>query len=44
MNQHQRTALTEHCRLAFETARPRYRYVTQDGRCSIVLTTNTGYE
>lgn len=43
MNTAARTALTHHCRLACETAHPRF------GRClpggfTVVLTVNSGYE
>jgi len=36
-------AITHHCRLAFETAHPRFAYLVAGGRASIVLTCNTGW-
>jgi hypothetical protein len=44
VNHHQQTALEHHCRFAFECPQDRFRYLTQDGRASIVLTVNSGYE
>jgi hypothetical protein len=44
LNEHQRVALWNHCRLASETAHSRYCYVTAGRRASIVLTVNSGYE
>jgi hypothetical protein len=38
----QGTALTHHCRLAFETAHPRFAHLK--ARYSLVLTVNSGYE
>ncbi len=44
MNGHQRIALTNHCRFAFETARPLFGYLVSSGKASVVLTVNSGYE
>lgn len=44
MNIHQQTALDDHCRLACETAAPRFRWLVQHGRVSVMLTVNSGYE
>lgn len=44
MNHHQRVALAHHCRLATETAHPRFGYVAPGGSASIVLSVNSGYE
>lgn len=44
MNKHQRTALDYHCRLATETAHPRFARIKPGGSFSIVLTVNSGYE
>lgn len=40
------TTLANHCRFAFETAHPRFIKVAQhpDGKVSIILTVNSGYE
>lgn len=40
----QQRALQQHCRLAFETAHPKFGRVSEDGRVSIILTVNSGYE
>lgn len=42
MTPQQRVALEHFCRLACETAHPRFRFVLPG--CSIVLSVNTGYE
>lgn len=42
MTKAQRTALDFHCRLACETSHPRFARV--QGRYSIVLSVNSGYE
>lgn len=44
MNAAQRTALIYHCRLAIETAHPRFARVIRGGLYSVVLTVNSGYE
>jgi hypothetical protein len=44
MNRHQEIAIRNHCRLAVETARPAFGYLTDKGRISIVLSVNSGYE
>jgi hypothetical protein len=44
MNARQRAALAHHCRLAFETAHPRFGYLDRDGNATVVLTVNSGYE
>lgn len=44
MNIHQETALTNHCRLACETAHPRFAYLAPGRVASIVLSVNSGYE
>lgn len=46
MNQHQRTAIENHCRFGFETAHPQFGHVVQayDLTYSLVLTVNSGYE
>ena len=44
MNHRQRTALDHHCRFAFETAHPRFGHILEDGKASLVLTVNSGYE
>lgn len=43
MNGYQRTALEHHCRLAIETAHPRFSH-WRSGLVSVVLTVNSGYE
>jgi hypothetical protein len=42
MTPEQRFALEHHCRLAFETAQPKFAYLKPG--YSLVLTVNTGYE
>lgn len=42
MNKPQTVALRHHCRLASETAHPRF--ATRHGIWSLVLTVNSGYE
>jgi hypothetical protein len=42
MNKHQQIALTQHCRLGFETTMPQFSYL--EGKASIVLSVNSGYE
>lgn len=44
MNKHQRTALDNHCRFAFETGHPRFGFLDIEERTSVVLTVNSGYE
>jgi hypothetical protein len=44
MNRHQRLALDFHCRLATETLHPRFARLLPGGRCSVLLTVNSGYE
>jgi hypothetical protein len=45
MNDRQAFAIRHHCRLAIETAHPRFAcYLTPDRRLSLVLTVNSGYE
>jgi hypothetical protein len=44
MNEHQQTAVNNHCRFAFETAQPQFCYLVEGERISIVLTVNSGYE
>lgn len=44
MNEHQQVALEHHCRLASETAHPRFCYLVPGGVASIVLSVNSGYE
>lgn len=44
MNEHQEAALAHHCRLASETAHPRFAYIAPGGGASIVLSVNSGYE
>jgi hypothetical protein len=45
MNEAQRTAIENHCRLACETVHPRFAYpIDWERRISIVLTVNSGYE
>lgn len=43
MNEHQRTALGHFCRLACETAHPRFLRIAHGG-LTVVLTVNVGYE
>jgi hypothetical protein len=43
MNQHQRTAISHHCRLAIETTHPRFAHRLDDG-LTLVLSVNSGYE
>jgi hypothetical protein len=38
------TALAHHCRFAFETAHPRFAFLDRDGRASVIITVNSGYE
>lgn len=42
MNQHQATALENHCRFAFETNNPKLCFTTLVG--SVFLSVNSGYE
>jgi hypothetical protein len=44
MTSRQATALTNHCRFAFETVHPRFSWIRHDEKGSIVLTVNSGYE
>lgn len=40
----QRTAIRHHCRLAVETAHPRFLHVPTGLAYSIIVTVNSGYE
>ena len=42
MYRRQLTAIEHHCRLAFETYHPRFKYVRGD--VSIIVTVNSGHE
>jgi hypothetical protein len=42
VNEQQRTAIENHCRLASETIHPRYRRV--EALYSVIVTVNSGYE
>lgn len=42
VNQHQKTAIENHCRLAVETMHPRFHWARNG--VSIILTVNSGYE
>lgn len=44
MTKEQQIAIDNHCRFAFETARPRFCHIIQNGKASLVLTVNSGYE
>ena len=44
MTREQQTALDHHCRLAVETAHPRFGSLLHGGAVSLVLTVNSGYE
>lgn len=44
MNRHQKYALEHHCRFGFETGQPEFAYAIKDGRYSVVLSVNSGYE
>lgn len=44
MDTWQQTAIQHHCRLAIETAHPRFAHWLDPGRVSLVLTVNSGYE
>lgn len=44
MNDRHKTALTYHCRLATETAHPRFGSLVRGGKFSLVLSVNSGYE
>jgi hypothetical protein len=44
VNDHQKMALENHCRFAFECAHPRFAWLSVRGKCSIVLTVNSGWE
>ncbi len=44
MKHPQLTALEYPCRFGFETAHPRFCTVALDGRTSLVLSVNSGYE
>ena len=41
---HQQLALTHHCRLAIETADPRFAWRPMMADVTVVLTVNSGYE
>jgi hypothetical protein len=43
-SEQQAIALAHHCRLASETAHPRFCYRAPGNRASIVLSVNSGYE
>lgn len=40
----QQAAIESPCRLAFETAQPKFAWNLKDTGCSLVLTVNSGYE
>jgi hypothetical protein len=42
IEEQRRLAVAHHCRLAVETAHPRFRWA--ENGCSVVLTVNSGYE
>ena len=44
MTEAQKIAIENPCRFAFETANPRFGSVLLDGRASLVLSVNSGYE
>jgi len=44
MTRAQSTALQYPCRLAIETANPRFGSLVNGGLCTLVLTVNSGYE
>jgi hypothetical protein len=44
MREHQEIAIKNHCRFAFETAQPKFRYILAVAPVSIVLSVNSGYE
>lgn len=44
MTHAQQIALVHHCRLAVETAHPRFATLINGGFASLVLTLNSGYE
>ncbi len=44
MTRAQQTALAHHCRLAVETAHPRFASLGNGGLTTLVLTVNSGYE
>lgn len=44
MNQHQKTAIENHCRFAFETAQPKFARALDNLAVSVVLTVNSGWE
>lgn len=44
MTEAQRIALENHCRFAFETARPRFGRRLKTAPVSVVLTVNSGWE
>ncbi len=44
MNEHHKIALANHCRFGFETAHPQFGYMHQEGKLSVVLSVNSGYE
>ena len=44
MNESQKTAIDNHCRFAFETARKRFARLLLAVPGSVVLTVNSGYE
>ena len=44
MTSMQRTALENHCRLAFETMQQRFITVVAGGKATVLLTVNSGHE
>jgi hypothetical protein len=44
MNAQQKIALEHHCRFGFETGQRRFAFLDPGGRCSVVLSVNSGYE
>lgn len=44
MNDQHRLALEHHCRFAFETVNPRFGFLDKEGKASVVLTVNSGWE
>lgn len=44
MKERHRTAIDNHCRFAFETCQDKFAFIDADGKASVVLTVNSGYE
>lgn len=44
MNDHQRAALENHCRFAFETGNPLFVWIDRKTGASVLLSVNSGYE